>query len=85
MTINILYFAWVKDKVGITEETIVPPQDIRTVLELINWLTERSEGHAAAFAKLDIVRAAIDQKHVSFDAMIRNAKEIAFFPPITGG
>jgi len=63
----------------------VPPQDITTVLDLINWLTERTEGHAAAFSKPDLIRAAIDQRHVSFDAMISNAKEIAFFPPITGG
>lgn len=82
---KLLYFAWVRQKVGTPEEDVALPADIRDVASLIDWLKTRGEGYDAAFADLKLIRAALDQEHVSLDAMIGNAREIAFFPPVTGG
>ena len=82
---TVLYFAWVKEKVGLSEETVAPPADVDTVAKLVDWLTARSVGHAAAFAELRAVKAAVDQVHSPLTAGIRGAKEVAFFPPVTGG
>jgi len=82
---RVLYFAWVKEKVGITEEEIEPPGGITTVAELIVWLKARGPEFADAFAKSEVIRAAIDQIHVRHDAKIAGAREVAFFPPVTGG
>ena len=79
------YFAWVRERVGSAEETIEPPADVRTVGDLIGWLAGRGEGYAHAFEKPRVIRAAIDHAHVQPDAMIAGAREIAFFPPMTGG
>ena len=79
------YFAWVRERVGKTEEEIDPPEGITTVAELMSWLTARGEEYAHAFENPKVVRAAIDQEHVRTDAAIAGAREIAFFPPMTGG
>ena len=79
------YFAWVRERVGKTEEEIDPPEEITTVAELMSWLTARGEEYAHAFENPRVVRAAIDQAHVRTDAAIAGAREIAFFPPMTGG
>ena len=79
------YFAWVRERVGMAEETVEPPGSVRTVEELIAWLSGRSEAYAYAFEKPKVIRAAIDQAHVKADAVIAGAREIAFFPPMTGG
>ncbi|MDU0956927.1 MAG: molybdopterin converting factor subunit 1, partial [Bradyrhizobium sp.] len=79
------YFAWVRERIGKAEETIEPPASVRTVGELIAWLTAQGEGYAYAFEKPKVIRAAIDQSHVQPDAPISGAREIAFFPPMTGG
>jgi sulfur-carrier protein len=79
------YFAWVRERIGKAEETIEPPAEVRTVNELIGWLAQRDEGYAHAFEKPQVIRAAIDHAHVRPDAMIAGAREIAFFPPMTGG
>ena len=79
------YYAWVRERVGIAEEMIDPPADVRTVEELIAWLSGRSEAYAYAFEKPKVIRAAIDHAHVRPDAAIAGAREIAFFPPMTGG
>jgi molybdopterin synthase sulfur carrier subunit len=80
-----VYFAWVRERVGKTEELIDPPAEVATVGELIAWLTQRGEGYAYAFEKPRVIRAAIDRAHVGHDAPIAGAREIAFFPPMTGG
>ena len=80
-----VYFAWVRERIGKSEEEIAPPADIATVGELIAWLSARGEGYAHAFEKAPVIRAAIDRAHVRHDATIAGAKEIAFFPPMTGG
>ncbi len=82
---RLLYFAWVKEKVGVSEEQIDPPDGVATIAELIDWLKSRGPEFANAFAKSDVIRAAIDQIHVRHDAKIEGAHEIAFFPPVTGG
>jgi sulfur-carrier protein len=79
------YFAWVRERVGKAEETIEPPTSVRTVDELIAWLSGRGEDYAYAFEKPKVIRAAIDHAHVKSDAAIAGASEIAFFPPMTGG
>ncbi|CAL79711.1 Molybdenum cofactor biosynthesis protein D [Bradyrhizobium sp. ORS 278] len=82
---KVKYFAWVRERIGKAEETIEPPADVRTVGELIAWLTEQGEGYAYAFEKPKVIRTAIDQTHVQPDTVIAGAREIAFFPPMTGG
>ena len=79
------YFAWVRERVGKTEEEIDPPEGIATVAELMSWLAARGDEYAHAFENPRVVRAAIDQAHVRTDAAIAGAREIAFFPPMTGG
>jgi molybdopterin synthase sulfur carrier subunit len=79
------YFAWVRERIGKAEETIEPPAGVRTVNELIGWLAQRDDSYAHAFEKPQAIRAAIDHAHVKPDAMIAGAREIAFFPPMTGG
>ena len=81
---KVKYFAWVRERIGKAEETIEPPASVRTVGELIAWLTAQGEGYAYAFEKPKVIRAAIDQSHVQPDAPISGAREIAFFPPMTG-
>ena len=82
---KILYFAWLRERVGRAEEEIEPPADVATVGELIGWLAARGEDYAHAFANPRVVRAAIDRTHVKADTAIAGAREIAFFPPMTGG
>ncbi len=82
---RLLYFAWVKEKAGVAAEEIAIPQDVATVAELIVWLKARGPEFANAFAQSKVIRAAIDQTHVRHNAKIAGAREIAFFPPVTGG
>lgn len=82
---KIRYFAWVRERIGRAEEDIAPPADIRTVANLVSWLKTQGPEYETAFASEGVVRAAIDRVHVKPDAVISGAKEIAFFPPMTGG
>jgi molybdopterin synthase sulfur carrier subunit len=82
---KILYFAWIKERVGKAEETLALPPCLATVADLVSWLKARGPEYAHAFERAEVVRAAIDQTHVKASASIRNAREIAFFPPVTGG
>ncbi len=82
---KLLYFAWVRQRTGVSEEDIELPAAVTTVNELIDWLRTRDDGYDSAFANLKLIRAAVDQEHVDLDAAIRGAREIAFFPPVTGG
>lgn len=82
---RLLYFAWVKEKTGIASEDVELPEDISTVAELMAWLKTRGPEFAHAFERDEVIRAAIDQAHARPDAKIGNAREIAFFPPVTGG
>jgi len=82
---RVKYFAWVRERVGKSEETVEPPSSVRTVEDLIGWLAGRGEGYAYAFETPRVIRAAIDHAHVKPEATISGAREIAFFPPMTGG
>ncbi len=83
--VRLLYFAWVRERVGTGEELLDVPPDCATVEALIDWLATTSEGHRAAFADRARLRAAVDGVFVPLDAGIENAREIAIFPPVTGG
>jgi len=85
MMLKVRYFAWVRERVGKLEETIEVPSEIVTVGELMNWLASRGEEYADTFKNRNVIRAAVDQRHVRADAAIKGAGEIAFFPPMTGG
>jgi molybdopterin synthase sulfur carrier subunit len=80
-----LYFAWVRERVGKAEEELYPPGTVATVGDLVAWLAQQGEGYAYAFEKPAAVRAALDRVHARSDARIEGAKEVAFFPPMTGG
>ena len=82
---KVKYFAWVRERVGKSEETLEPPENVRTVEDLMGWLARRGETYAHAFETPKVIRAAIDHAHVRPDAAIAGAREIAFFPPMTGG
>jgi len=83
--VRVLYFAWVRERIGKAEESLEPPASARTVADLIAWLSARGEEYAHAFEKPGVIRTAIDKVHVKADTAIAGAKEIAFFPPMTGG
>ena len=82
---KLIYFAWVRERVGKTEEDLDLPPEVATVGDLIAWLGTRGEEYAYAFEKPSAVRAALDRVHARHGAAIAGAKEVAFFPPMTGG
>ncbi len=82
---KILYFAWVREKTGIGEETVNIPGDIRTARDLVAWLEGRGEGFADAFANDALVRVAVNQEYATLDEPVSPGDEVAFFPPVTGG
>jgi molybdopterin converting factor subunit 1 len=83
--VKILYFAWVRQKVGLAEEQVSPPDEVRDVAGLVAWLAGRSAGHAAAFADPRQVRAAVNQDFAPPGHPVQPGDEVAFFPPVTGG
>lgn len=82
---DVLYFAWVRERIGTGQERVDPPEAVRNVADLIDWLARRSPGHAEALAEPARLRAAIDQRFVPLDALLGEAREVALFPPVTGG
>jgi sulfur-carrier protein len=82
---KLVYFAWVRERIGKAEEEVAPPASVSTVTDLIGWLAGRGEEYAHAFENAKVIRAAIDKRHVRPDTTIAGAREIAFFPPMTGG
>jgi molybdopterin synthase sulfur carrier subunit len=82
---RLVYFAWVRERVGRTDEEVDLPSSVMTVADLVRWLRSRGEEYEYAFENEGVVRAAIDHVHVKPDAMVTGAREIAFFPPMTGG
>lgn len=83
--VTIRYFAWVREKIGHSEEQVRLPVDVATVADLVAWLQTRGETYALAFTNPSAIRAAIDHKHVKSSALVQGAREIGFFPPVTGG
>ena len=80
---QVLYFAWVRERIGLPKEAI--ETQAVTVMELVEELRAREDRYAAAFADLSALRVAVDQELTEFDASLDGAKEVAFFPPMTGG
>lgn len=81
--VEVLYFAWVRERIGAPRETVAT--DAATVLELVEELRAREDRYALAFSDLSALRVAIDQELTDFDAPLSGAREVAFFPPMTGG
>ena len=80
-----LYFAWVRERIGVPEEDIVPPASVRTLGDLMGWLATRGENYAHAFENPAVIRTALDRVHAKHDKSFAGAHEVAFFPPMTGG
>ena len=85
MEVQFLYFAWVREKTGLGEERLELPANIETVSDLIDWQKQRTPQYGEAFADPQKIRVALDQQHATEESLIAGAKEIAFFPPVTGG
>jgi sulfur-carrier protein len=85
MSVKLLYFAWVRERLGKDEEVVEPPAGVSTVADLMIWLAGRGEEYALAFENPRVIRAAINRTHVQPSALIAGAREVAFFPPMTGG
>tara|TARA_R110000868_G_scaffold163559_2_gene395799 strand:- start:1278 stop:1529 length:252 start_codon:yes stop_codon:yes gene_type:complete len=83
--VKLLYFASLRQKIGLPEEDVDVPANVRNVADLIDWLMTRGPGYEAAFENRKLIRAAIDQEHAKLDALLGSPKEVAFFPPVTGG
>lgn len=82
---QVLYFAWLRQRVGVAEEAVSPPPEVVDVAGLVRWLSARSPRHAHAFAQPGQVRAAVNQDFATPDTPVRAGDEVAFFPPVTGG
>ncbi|MBO6902225.1 MAG: molybdopterin converting factor subunit 1 [Rhizobiaceae bacterium] len=82
---KLVYFAWVRERIGIAEEDVSPPAGVATVRDLLEWLKTRGEEYAEALKYPDAIRVAINQEHVRHDERIAGAREIGLFPPMTGG
>jgi len=82
---KLLYFAWLRQKIGTAEETLDPPGSITTVAELIAWLKTRGPAYAEALGNQKLVRVAVNREYVGFDHKVKPGDEVALFPPVTGG
>ena len=82
---KVLYFAWVRERLGRSQEEIAVPPELETIRDLIAWLRDRDEEGRLAFADLRAIRAAADQEHVPLDHPLAGIRELALFPPVTGG
>lgn len=81
--IDVVYFAWVRERIGLPRERVETPA--ATVRDLVTELSAREERYAAAFADISALRVALDQELSEFDAPLAGVREVAFFPPMTGG
>ena len=82
---QLLYFGWVRTKIGSGRETLDPPADITDVRGLVEWLKQRGDGYQEALQDLETIRVAVNQEMVDLDALVSPSDEIALFPPMTGG
>jgi molybdopterin synthase sulfur carrier subunit len=83
--VRLLYFAWLRARIGCAEEEVALPPEIRDVSGLLDWLRSRGAGYADALQNLAIVRVAVNQDYVGLDHPVRDGDEVAIFPPVTGG
>ncbi|MBX6323012.1 MAG: molybdopterin converting factor subunit 1 [Rhodospirillaceae bacterium] len=82
---KLLYFAWLRQRIGRAEEELSPPPEVATVGALLDWLEARGGGYAAALANRRLVRVAVNQEYAGADDPVRPGDEVALFPPVTGG
>jgi len=82
---KLLYFAWLRTRLGVGEEQLAPPAEVATVAQLIVWLKRRGPAWEAALADLGKLRVAVNQDYVGLDHPVHLGDEIALFPPVTGG
>ena len=82
---KVLYFAWLRTKIGVAQEQVAPPPEVTTVGALVEWLKARSPKHAEALANTAVVKVAVNQEHVPSDHPVSAGDEVALFPPVTGG
>ena len=82
---KLLYFAWLRGKIGTGEEEVFPPPEVKTLGDLIDWLKTRGPGYAQAFSDSALIRAAVNQDYARLDHPLSATDEVAFFPPVTGG
>jgi molybdopterin synthase sulfur carrier subunit len=85
MSLRLLYFAWIRARIGLAEEEVALPPGIDRVDRLVDWLATRGPGYSAALAERGTVRVAVNQEHVKPDHPVRDGDEVAIFPPVTGG
>jgi molybdopterin synthase sulfur carrier subunit len=83
--VRLVYFAWVRERIGLPEETLDLPETVETVGDLVTWLAGRGENYAYALEKPSAIRVAVDHTHVAHDEPIGRPREVALFPPMTGG
>ncbi|RMD86637.1 MAG: molybdopterin converting factor subunit 1 [Alphaproteobacteria bacterium] len=83
--IRLVYFAWVRERIGRAEEAFDLPAGVTTVADLCDRLADGSEAHAAAFAERERLRVAVNQDHADWSSPVADGDEVAFFPPVTGG
>jgi molybdopterin converting factor subunit 1 len=84
-TLSVMYFAWLRERVGVSEETVAPPESVVTVADLVLYLANLDQRHAAAFKDRKTVRCAVNQEFADPATILRPGDEVAFFPPVTGG
>ena len=82
---KLLYFAWIRVKMGVSSEHIDPPQNIKDIEGLIDWLKQRNPIANETFSDISNIRIAVNQEYVSINHPVKPGDEIAFFPPVTGG
>ncbi|MBT06970.1 MAG: molybdopterin converting factor subunit 1 [Rhodospirillaceae bacterium] len=82
---NVLYFAWLRTKIGIGEEMLELPEEVTTVSEFLDWLGQRGPAYRDALQDRSVVRVAVNQEYVTFDHVLAPDDEVALFPPVTGG
>jgi sulfur-carrier protein len=82
---QLLYFGWVKSRIGIGKEDLSPPPEVASVADLIDWLKARGGGYANAFEDISALRVAVNQEIAPLDATLSESDEVALFPPMTGG
>ena len=82
---KLVYFAWVRERIGVSEENIDLPESVTDVAGLLSFLKARGDNYAAALEEPDVIRVALDRTHAEHGEPINDAREIALFPPMTGG
>jgi molybdopterin synthase sulfur carrier subunit len=82
---KLLYFAWLRQKIGTAEEMLDPPGNVATVAQLIDWLKTRGANYADALSNTKLVRVAVNREYVTYDYRLKPGDEVALFPPVTGG